>query len=192
MIYGSWDMERDRQNCLSFLASFCPFTPLTTWKIKILKNRKKKLEISSFYTSVTLMRIIWYIVPKIWSVTDRIFSHVAPFFALYPTNNTKIKILRKWKNTWKYHHFTHVYLNYNYMMYDCWDMKGDRQRFLSFWTILCHFTPLTTQNSNLGYIVILSKCMKIMIICYTVSETWLVTYEIIIFHFGRYFALLPL
>ena len=90
------------------------------------------------------MTIIWYIVPKIWSATDRIFSHVAPFFALYPTNNTKIKILRKWKNTWKYHHFTHVYLNYNYMMYDCWDMKRDRQRFF---VILDHSLPFYPTNN---------------------------------------------
>ena len=40
MIYGSSDMEHDRQNFLSFLTIFCPSTPLTTQKIKILKNEK--------------------------------------------------------------------------------------------------------------------------------------------------------
>ena len=30
MIYGSWDIECDRHNFLSFLTSFCPFIPLTT------------------------------------------------------------------------------------------------------------------------------------------------------------------
>ena len=52
MMYGSWDMERDRQNFFSFWTIFCPFTPLTTQKIKILKKWKTSLEISSFYTSV--------------------------------------------------------------------------------------------------------------------------------------------
>ena len=52
MMYGSWDMERDRQNFFSFWTIFCPFTPLTTKKIKILKKWKTSLEISSFYTSV--------------------------------------------------------------------------------------------------------------------------------------------
>ena len=28
MMYGSWDMVRDRCNCFSFWAIFCPFTPL--------------------------------------------------------------------------------------------------------------------------------------------------------------------
>ena len=52
MMYDSWDMERDRQNFFSFWTIFCPFTPLTTQKIKILKKWKTSLEISSFYTSV--------------------------------------------------------------------------------------------------------------------------------------------
>ena len=53
MMYGSWDMERDRQNFLSFWTIFCTFIPLTTQKIKILKIWKKRLEILSFYTSVS-------------------------------------------------------------------------------------------------------------------------------------------
>ena len=40
IINGSWDMEWDRQNFL-FWAIFCPFTPLTTRKIIILKKQKK-------------------------------------------------------------------------------------------------------------------------------------------------------
>ena len=37
---------------LSFWTVFCTFTPLTTWKNKILKKWKKLLEILLFYTSV--------------------------------------------------------------------------------------------------------------------------------------------
>ena len=40
-MYGPWYMEPDRQNFLSFWTVFCPFTILTTAKIKILKNWKK-------------------------------------------------------------------------------------------------------------------------------------------------------
>ena len=40
-MHGSFDMEHDRQNFLLFWAMFCPFTPLTTRKIKILKKWKK-------------------------------------------------------------------------------------------------------------------------------------------------------
>ena len=64
MMYGSWDMECKSQNFLSFWTVFLPFYPLTTWKIKILKNWKKHLGILSFPTSV------------------QIFCHFGPFFAL--------------------------------------------------------------------------------------------------------------
>ena len=37
---GSWDMVRDSQAFLSFWAILCPFTPLATSKIKILKMKK--------------------------------------------------------------------------------------------------------------------------------------------------------
>ena len=44
IMYGSWDIEikgaTDRISCY-FGTFFCPFTPLTTWKIKILKKWKK-------------------------------------------------------------------------------------------------------------------------------------------------------
>ena len=38
MMHGSWDTELDRQNFLSLWTIFCPFTQLTTWKIKNLKK----------------------------------------------------------------------------------------------------------------------------------------------------------
>ena len=41
MMYGSWDMKRDRQNFFVILDRVLPFYPLTTRKIKILKNWKK-------------------------------------------------------------------------------------------------------------------------------------------------------
>ena len=52
MIYGSWDMERNGHNFLSFWTVFCSFTYLTTQKIKILEKWKKSLEILSFCIGV--------------------------------------------------------------------------------------------------------------------------------------------
>ena len=47
MMYGSWDVVRDRCNCyFSFWAIFCPFTLLAAQKNKILKKWKKCLKIS--------------------------------------------------------------------------------------------------------------------------------------------------
>ena len=50
MIYCSWNIRRNRRPFLAFWAIFCSFTPLTVWKIKILKNWKIYLEILSYYT----------------------------------------------------------------------------------------------------------------------------------------------
>ena len=38
-------------------------------------------------------------VPEIWSVTDRIFCHVGPFFDLLPPNNPKYQNFEKMKKT---------------------------------------------------------------------------------------------
>ena len=69
--------------------------------------------------------------------------------------------------------------------------------------IFCHFGPFfpllpnNLKNQNFdklkktpGNIIILQKCTKIMIICYTIPEIWHVTDVIVIFHFGLFFALL--
>ena len=83
MMYGSWDMEHDRQNFLSFWTLFCPFTPVTTRKIIIFKKWKKHLEILSFYTSVPKIMIMCYRVPEIWCTTDvSVIFHFGLFFAL--------------------------------------------------------------------------------------------------------------
>ena len=67
MIYGSRDIKHDRQMSqmwqMSFWIIFCPFTPLTTQKIKILKKWKKHYEIHHFYTSVPKIMIICHAVP---------------------------------------------------------------------------------------------------------------------------------
>ena len=72
--------ETDRIFC-----HFGPFffnTPLTTRKIKILKQWKKHLEMSSRYTYVPKTTIIWCMFPEIWNTTEIIFCHFVSFFPL--------------------------------------------------------------------------------------------------------------
>ena len=68
MLYCSWDiMVHDRCNFyFSFGAIFCFLTP-TPWKSKFLKNEKKPLEISSFYTFVPKIMINY---DQLWCTTD--------------------------------------------------------------------------------------------------------------------------
>ena len=72
--------ETDRIFC-----HFGPFffnTPITTRKIKILKQWKKHLEMSSLYTCVPKITIIWCMLPEIWNTTEIIFCHFVSFFPL--------------------------------------------------------------------------------------------------------------
>ena len=97
MIPGTWS-ARDRIFLPSW-AIFCPFIPMTAWKMKISKNNKNRLEISSFYTSVPKVMIICYTVPEIWCVTDVIIVHFGLFFALLPPSSLKNQNKRgNWKN----------------------------------------------------------------------------------------------
>ena len=71
MLHCSWDTMCDRSNSyFLFWVIFCCFTPLMTPKIKILKQWKYSLEISSFYTCVPKIMTTWYKVPEIWCATD--------------------------------------------------------------------------------------------------------------------------
>ena len=144
--------------------SFFPLlSPLKTKKIKILKKWKKSLEILSSYTCVT---IIWYMVPKISNTMDRTFCHFGPFFALLPPSQPqKMKILKKWKKAPADIIILHMCtINDNHMIYDFWDMKCDRQNFLSFWNVFSPYSPKKWNFEKLiktpGYIIILHMCTK--------------------------------
>ena len=135
MMYGSWDK-------MSFWTIFCCFTPLTTQEIKILKNGKKHLEISSFYTSVPKIMIICCTVPEIWRVADVIvIFHFVPYFALLPPNSLKNRNLNEMKKIPEDIIILHK-CTINDMMYDFWDMT-DRIfcHFGSFFAMLPHWQP---------------------------------------------------
>ena len=112
------------------------------------------------------MTIIWCMVPEIRNTTDIIFSHSRPFLALLathpptpmdPENQTFFK---NGKKTWRYYYFTNI--NDSHMMYGSPDMECNRQKFLSFWTILCPFTPKSQNFEKMkklpGDIFILHRC----------------------------------
>ena len=64
---------------------FALLAPWQTEKSKFQKKGKKILEMSSFYTSVLRIMVIWYTVPEILCVTDvTVIFHFGLFFALLP------------------------------------------------------------------------------------------------------------
>ena len=145
MRYSSWDMELHRQDSfLSLRAIFCRFTPVTTWKIKTLRKWKKHLDMSSFYTYVPKITIIWCMLPEIWSTRDKFF-HFGSFFTLYWPQKSKFG--KNEENAQiHYYHLTHLY--HKWKSYDVCSFRYGMQQmqFLSFWAIFCLFTPLTIQK----------------------------------------------
>ena len=129
---------------LLFWTVFCPFTTLTTQKIKILKKWKKN---TGRYYHFPYVYQKWQSY-DVWFLRYRaqqtksfvILDHFLPF---YPINNLKNQNFEKMKKKMPgdiiiLHKCT---INNNHIMYGSWDMRCDRQNFLSFWNIFC---PLTT------------------------------------------------
>ena len=81
MMYSSWYMECVRQNLLSFWTISCPFTPIVTSKINILKKMKKKNTWRYYHFTHVYhkYKVIWCMPHEIWSASDRIFSHFGAF-----------------------------------------------------------------------------------------------------------------
>ena len=78
-----------------------PPQQLEKWKYQQqkMKTKKKRLEISSFYTSVPKVIIIGYTVPEIWHVTDvTVIFHFGLFCPFDPPNTRKNENFKKWKN----------------------------------------------------------------------------------------------
>ena len=122
MIYASWDMKCDRQNVLSLRAISCPFTPLTTQKVKLWKNETYVKKVG--YTSEFLFGIYWWTWKTNWSgPIKKIIILIYTMLHFYK----KIK-----KNTCRYH-----YWNLDDIIYSSWD---EEQNILKL-VILGHFLP---------------------------------------------------
>ena len=83
------------------------------------------------------------------------------------------------------------------MLYYSLDMACNKFNYFSFWAIFYPIPSLTTQKikiykkeRKLEISLFYNGTPKIMIICYTPPEIWCMT-DVIVFHFGPFFALLP-
>ena len=100
MIYGSSNIRCNRQKFLSFWVFFCPFSPLTTWKIKILKLKKVPGNIILQICTINDNHMMY----SSWDKEcDRqkflsFWTIFCPFTCLRTQKN---KILKKWKKHMK-------------------------------------------------------------------------------------------
>ena len=134
-------------NLSSFFALLPPASAPLKKKIKTLKKQEKFLEISSFYTCVTKITIIWCTVSEIQGETDMIFCHFVPFFALFCIfcpMIPNIKILKKWKKRleiFSFYTYMHVYHN-DHMIYGSWNVRHNK-----IFVILGHFLPFHSPHN---------------------------------------------
>ena len=125
-----------------------------------------------------------------------ILGYFLPFYAPPPPQQSrKSKFWKNKKSSWKHYHLHKCTINDNHMIYGSWDIKCNRQLFLSSLVIFYPFTPLKPKKRK--YQKIEKKqntCRyhvpKTMIIGYTVAEIWCVP-DVIIFHFDLFFTLSP-
>ena len=84
---------------------------------------------------------------------DKSFCHFEPFFAILPTSQpgkSKFRKNKKIKKTSGDVIVLHMCTkNKNHVTYASWDMKLDRQNFLSIWNIFCCFAPLTIWKTKI-------------------------------------------
>ena len=171
-MFGSWDIEHNRQNFLPFRAILCPFTPITTQKIKILKIWKKTPGGLIILNMSTINEN--HIMYESWDMEhDRqnFFSFWTIFcpFTPSPPNNPENQNFEKMKKKrCGYHHFTQVYNKWQ--SYDIWFLRYEVHQtgfffhLAPFFALLPPYQPekwKCQKNEKMpGYIIILHKCTK--------------------------------
>ena len=186
-MYGSWDLECNGHNFLSFRTVFCPFTPPNNQKNQNFDKNEKSTWRYYHFTHV-------YHKWQSHDVQFLRYEHDREFFVIldlflpfYAPNNLKNQYSEKMKKmAGDITILNMCTINDNHMMYGSWYIECNRRNFLLFWTIFCHLTPLKTHIIKIlkkwqkvpGDIIILHKC--------TINDNHM-TYC----HFGLFFALLP-
>ena len=100
MMYGSSDMECNRQNFLSFWTIFCPFTPNKSKSTQKTQKWKKHLELLLLYTLCTINKN--HMLCSSWDMKHNrhnFLSFWTIFCAFIPLTTWKIKIWKNGKNT---------------------------------------------------------------------------------------------
>ena len=123
MMYGSWDMECNGQNFLSFWTVFCPFTSLTTQKIKILKRMEK------LPRNITILHRCNindnHMMYGSWD-TECVGQNFLPFWTIFctftPPNNLKNQTFEKNEKPPGDITLHKCTINDSHMMYGSWDV----------------------------------------------------------------------
>ena len=127
-MYGSSDMECNRQNVLSFWTISCSFTLLTTQKNQNFEKMKKLPgDIINLHRCNINDNSMKY---GSWD-TDCDGQNFLSFWTIFCTFTPlkthkitkKLKFCKNEKNSWRYYHFTQVY--HEWQSYDVWFLKHE-------------------------------------------------------------------
>ena len=103
LIYGSWNIRCNRQKFSTFSAIFCPFSPLTIWKIKILRLKKTPGDITILHICTInnnhMMHGSWDMEHERHNFLSfwTIFCPFTPLPSSPPQWTQKIKIMKNWR-----------------------------------------------------------------------------------------------
>ena len=150
MMYGSWDMEHDRHNFLSFCNIFCtltlpPSTSPSNSRNQSSENMKKKLgDIITLHMCTINDNHMMYGSWDMECNRQNLFSFWTVFCSFTPLTTQKIKILKNGRNAWRYHYFTLVYHKWQsydvrFLRYGVWHTEF----FLILDYILPFYSPTT-------------------------------------------------
>ena len=137
---------------------FCHFGPIfalllpyQTKKIKFLKIEKSTWRYYQFTHVYQKWQWydVWFLRYGAWQ--SNIFVILDSLFPFYPPNYPKSQNFKKLKkkNLELLSFYTFCAINGNHKIYGSWDIERNRDNFLSFWTIFCTFTRITTWKTKI-------------------------------------------
>ena len=158
MMYGSWDMKCNRQNSLWTI--FCPFTLLTTQKIKILKNWKNTWRYYHFTHVYDKWQSydVWFLRYEAW--WTEFFVILDCFLPFYPLTTWTTKTFKNWKSAWRYHNFMHVY--HKQQSNDVWFLRYWVQQTDFFVIFQPFFAILPLNNLEYQNFEIIKKLLEVI------------------------------
>ena len=127
MSYSFWNTDWDRETFLSFWATFCPFTALTTPKIELLKKMKKKNTRRYHHFTLGHHKLwsyyVWFLRYGAWQT--EFFLMFWSSFALLPQENQNFEMMKEVSGDIIISHMCTK--NYDQIMFNTWDMVHDKQ-----------------------------------------------------------------
>ena len=134
-------MEGDRHNFLLFWTIFCPFFAQFLSYEKMKKTPKDIIILRMCIINNSHMMYG----SRDMECNGQNFFVILDCFLFLPTNNLKNQNFDKMKNRSGDIIILHMcIINDDHMICGSWNMKRNRQNFLSSWTNFCSFIPLTT------------------------------------------------